>query len=75
MVERLKGSIYDPYISKLLDSGKFLQPKVGSKNDQAHSPIHPVKIATQEQLTPEEWKVYDLISRHFFACCSKDAIG
>lgn len=52
-----------------------MNPKVGNKDDQAHSPIHPVKAASQDSLAPLEWKVYDLISRHFLACCSKDAFG
>ena len=52
-----------------------MNPKVGNKDDQAHSPIHPVKAVSQDSLAPNEWKVYDLISRHFLACCSKDALG
>ena len=76
-LEKLKGSneVFDLYIDKLLSFGKYQNPKVGNKDDQAHSPIHPTKIATQDQLSPAEWRVYDLISRHFFACCSQDANG
>lgn len=50
-------------------------PRNGNKNDNAHPPIHPVKSATREDMTPDQWKVYDLICRHFLACCSKDAEG
>lgn len=52
-----------------------MKPKIGNQNDQAHAPIHPVKPADKVNLTAEEWKVYDLITRHFLACCSKDAVG
>jgi DNA topoisomerase-3 len=52
-----------------------MKPKVGNQSDQAHSPIHPVKPANRTSMSPEEWKVYDLICRHFLACCSKDAVG
>jgi DNA topoisomerase-3 len=66
---------YSNYIEQLLDGGKFMKPKQGSQSDQAHSPIHPVKPANRASMNAEEWKVYDLISRHFLACCSKDAVG
>lgn len=52
-----------------------MKPKMGNQNDQAHQPIHPVKSADQTTMTREEWRVYDLIARHFLACCSKDAVG
>jgi DNA topoisomerase-3 len=48
---------------------------MGSSDDQAHSPIHPVKNMNKDTLGHEEWRVYDMISRHFLACCSKDAVG
>ena len=50
-------------------------PRGGNKDDKAHPPIHPVKAAKEEDMTPDEWKVYELVSRHFLACVSKDAIG
>ena len=66
---------YTDYVNKLLEQSQFQFPKVGNKDDQAHSPIHPVKKANEGDLQPKEWKIYDLISRHFLACCSKDATG
>ena len=32
-----------------------------------------MKNADRSQLSPEEWKIYDLLSRHFLASISKDA--
>lgn len=29
----------------------------------------------EEAQTNTEWVVYELITRHFLACCSKNAIG
>lgn len=52
-----------------------MHPKMGNSDDQAHAPIHPVKPLVKSSVSREEWNVYDLISRHFLACCSKDAIG
>ena len=50
-------------------------PKNGKLDDKAHPPIHPVKGARKEEMDSNEWKIYDLISRHFLATISKDAIG
>jgi DNA topoisomerase-3 len=50
-------------------------PKNGKQDDKAHPPIHPVKNASRNELAPDEWRVYELVARHFLACISKDAIG
>ena len=66
------------YASNLLSeetTNRFLWPRAGSHNDNAHPPIHPVKLIERGELTVEEWKVYELITRHFLACCSQDAKG
>ncbi|EEQ97492.1 prokaryotic dna topoisomerase, putative, partial [Perkinsus marinus ATCC 50983] len=44
----------------------------------AHPPIHPVQLAgpgSQIPLQGEQWRVYELITRHFLACVAPDAIG
>lgn len=54
----------------------FLWPRAGGKDDQAHPPIHPTKcVSLQDLQSEEERRVYDLVSRHFLACCSCDAKG
>jgi DNA topoisomerase III len=50
-------------------------PRNGKLDDKAHPPIHPVKNAQQSALTHDEWRVYDLLTRHFLATISKDAVG
>jgi DNA topoisomerase-3 len=50
-------------------------PKYGSKDDKAHPPIHPVKYASSVSLSGGEWKIYDLLTRHFLASVCKDATG
>lgn len=45
----------------------------GNKSDQAHPPIHPTKPASN--LNGDEKRIYELITRHFLACCDKDACG
>ena len=57
----------------LLDGGKFRRPRKGKHDDQAHPPIHPVRMAPN--LTGDDKKLFDFITRRFLACCSHDAKG
>lgn len=50
-------------------------PKNGKQDDKAHPPIHPVKNASRNEMGTDEWRVYELVARHFLACISKDAVG
>ncbi|KAL5524020.1 hypothetical protein ACEPAG_8193 [Sanghuangporus baumii] len=56
-----------------LKNGEFTVPRKGKKNDKAHPPIHPTKYAGN--LTGDEKRVYEFVTRRFLACCSKDAEG
>jgi DNA topoisomerase III len=60
------------YAGELLN-GKFRFPRKGTHNDEAHPPIHPVR--SELNLTGDEKKVFDFITRRFLACCSHDAKG
>eukprot|EP00116_Pleurobrachia_bachei_P002261 sb/3462523/ len=63
------------------DWGNFAQgvvergpnPRQGNKTDEAHPPIHPTKCVSN--LSGDEKKVYEYVSRHFLACLSADARG
>jgi DNA topoisomerase-3 len=68
-------SLWGQYVNGLLDNGGFLWPIHGSHDDQAHPPIHPTKCVEAGELKDDEAKIYDLVTRHFLACCSKDARG
>ena len=48
-------------------------PRQGTKSDEAHPPIHPLKYASG--LGGNEARVYELVVRHFLACVSQDARG
>jgi DNA topoisomerase-3 len=63
---------WGPYAQALLD-GKFKKPRKGKNNDQAHSPIHPVRAA--DNLEGDDKKLYEFITRRFLACCSEAAKG
>ena len=53
--------------------GGFERPRNGKKNDKAHPPIHPTNHIGN--LEGNDKKVYDLVTRRFLACCSKNARG
>jgi len=65
------------YAANLLDNDGFQWPRRGKHDDKAHPPIHPVMMVRKDDpsLTNDEWRVYELVTRHFLACCSKDANG
>lgn len=71
-------SDWGSYARRLAD--QFQWPRSGGKDDKAHPPIHPVKLLDEDDvvglhLSEIDYKVYELITRHFLACCSKDAKG
>ena len=46
LIGKLTNTPHQNYINKLVNQNKFEKPKVGDKDDEAHTPIHPVKSAT-----------------------------
>ncbi|CAD8174816.1 unnamed protein product [Paramecium octaurelia] len=67
--------VWGEYATNLINFA-FEYPKAGNKDDKAHPPIHPVKMMIEsEAQNRQEWDVYQLIARHFLACCSKNAKG
>ena len=65
------------YARTLFAAGdRFLLPRVGAQSDNAHSPIHPTRSAADSELADaDERRLYELVARHFLACCSHDALG
>lgn len=59
--------------SSSLVNGGFERPRNGKKNDKAHPPIHPT--AHVNNLSGDDQRVYELVTRRFLACCSKNAKG
>lgn len=50
-----------------ISAQKKLVPTVGKRKATDHPPIHPVDAADKSKLSAQEWKVYELICRRFFA--------
>merc|ERR1712029_44525 len=61
------------FATRILEEMGGPNPRAGKKSDQAHPPIHPLKMASG--LAGGEYKVYELVTRHFLACVSADALG
>ena len=58
------------------NNNKFEWPKQGGHDDEAHPPIHPTKSVELNDLNDHhERSIYELVTRHFLACCSKDGKG
>jgi DNA topoisomerase-3 len=70
-----ENNSWGDYAKNLVEGGQFMEPRNGKQDDKAHPPIHPVRMANKGMLSADEWKVYELITRHFLAVCSKDATG
>uniref|UniRef100_A0A0D3H449 DNA topoisomerase n=1 Tax=Oryza barthii TaxID=65489 RepID=A0A0D3H449_9ORYZ len=66
------------YAQRLLDPEARLwrNPSNGGHDDKAHPPIHPTKFSAGEtNWTDNHKKLYELVVRHFLACCSQPAVG
>jgi DNA topoisomerase III len=57
----------------LSDPNAFGAPRLGKNNDNSHPPIHPTKHV--DSLSGDDGKLYEMVVRHFLACCSRDAVG
>lgn len=68
------NSRWGDYVDQLQNHDQFSRPRDGNKDDKAHPPIHPVN-SIPDSLTTDEKKVYEFVTRHFLACCGKDAQG
>ena len=71
---RLRAGGLGELAARLLSeaSGR-LQPVQGRKDDPAHPAIHPTGELPRRRLTPDEWRIYDLIVRRFLAAFSGPA--
>lgn len=70
---------FEEYAAKLTDKslGLYGGPRDGGKDDKAHPPIHPVKLAIKafDFKTDNEAAIYQLLVKHFLASVSRDATG
>ncbi len=65
-IELFKNGAFKQYAEKLLEK-KDLVPTRGKKETTDHPPIYPASLAKRSELKDDEWKVYELVVRRFFA--------
>ena len=75
LIEMFIGTEFDAYAKELLKIAdkSGLNPTKGKKEDPAHPPIHPVAPAKPSDMTEDEWKIYELVVRRFFATFAGEA--
>ncbi|WVZ55592.1 hypothetical protein U9M48_006232 [Paspalum notatum var. saurae] len=76
--EQVSHSVWGAYAQRLLNPETRLwkNPGNGGHDDKAHPPIHPTKFSEGENnWSPDHRKLYELVVRHFLACCSQPAVG
>ncbi|OAV97443.1 hypothetical protein PTTG_11658 [Puccinia triticina 1-1 BBBD Race 1] len=71
--KQMSDAQWGDFATRLKDGDGFQTPRNGRKNDKAHPPIHPTAHANN--LSGDEKRVYDFITRRYLACCSKNAVG
>lgn len=72
---QVTSSVWGGFAQSLVEGGRFTMPRAGTHDDNAHPPIHPVRSAERAELADEQWRVFELVVRHFLACCAPDARG
>lgn len=59
-----------------MSGNNFQRPRAGQHDDNAHPPITPAKAVDPQSIQdPKQRDVYILITKHYLACCSRDAMG
>ncbi|WP_456370655.1 DNA topoisomerase I [Geoglobus sp.] len=51
-----------------------MKPSRGKRETKDHPPIHPVAVASRNDLSKDEWRIYELVVRRFLATLSPEAI-
>jgi DNA topoisomerase-1 len=73
LLEKLKESEFKAEAGELLR--KKLKPTRGKTFATDHPPIHPTNAATKKTLNRNQWKIYELVVRRFFATLASEAIS
>jgi DNA topoisomerase-1 len=71
-IEMFSKGHFSEYAKKLL-AKKELKPTKGKKETTDHPPIFPASVAKKSQLKEDEWKLYELVVRRFFATFAENA--
>jgi len=73
LLESLKESEFKSEALELLEN-KGLKPTRGKTFATDHPPIHPTGSAQKKDLNKNQWRIYELVVRRFFATLAKGSI-
>ncbi len=73
LLESLKESEFKSEALELLEN-KQLKPTRGKTFATDHPPIHPTGSAQKKELNKNQWRIYELVVRRFFATLAKGSI-
>jgi DNA topoisomerase-1 len=68
------NSAFESEAGELLKKEK-LTPTRGKTEATDHPPIHPTEAASKASLGKDQWRIYELVCRRFFATLADDAIS
>lgn len=60
--------------AKIVLNQKEIIPSRGKKETTDHPPIYPTAVANRNELSVNEWKIYELIVRRFLATLAENAL-
>ncbi|MEA1984978.1 MAG: DNA topoisomerase I [Euryarchaeota archaeon] len=72
-IEIFKRGVFKKYADKLLAKSKLV-PTRGKKETTDHPPIYPASLAKESELNEQEWKIYEMVVRRFFATFAEEAV-
>jgi len=72
LIELFKAGTFKQYAEQLLKKPE-LKPTRGKKETTDHPPIYPASPAKRSELKDDEWKIYELVVRRFFATFAEEA--
>jgi DNA topoisomerase-3 len=72
--EHVNDNRYGDFAQQVVNGPMYGRPRAGNSDDKAHPPIHPIK-ALPGNMDPKEAQLFEVITRHFLASISKDAVG
>lgn len=74
IIERFKkSSEFGNLATKIISQDK-ITPTRGKKQATDHPPIHPTDIISKDKLGAREWKIYELVTRRYFATLAPSAV-
>ncbi|ADI73601.1 DNA topoisomerase I [Methanohalobium evestigatum Z-7303] len=66
LIAMFKSGQFKQYAQYLLNKSNLV-PTRGKKETQDHPPIYPTSAAKKSELNEDEWKIYEMVVRRFFA--------